>query len=121
MVCCPAVSGCYSQRGTFGGVVESIKDAFRLCLEDRDAWHHPAFCDDLARTELTWNPGKHWEGQLTAQNVDVLRDGTVQGAGVIGGQLGGGLRRTDLSQRGSIVPIVKPSDLCYTGLVSEVL
>lgn len=38
---CPALQGCYTQGATYEEVVEHIKDAIRLHLEDRKAAHQP--------------------------------------------------------------------------------
>jgi len=53
-VSCPALQGCYSQGDTYEEVVENIKDAVRLHIEDRlaDGEEIPQVSVSLSTVEI---------------------------------------------------------------------
>ncbi len=44
---CPELQGCYTQGETFEEVIENIKDAIRLHVEDRLANNEPVTTSDI--------------------------------------------------------------------------
>ncbi len=53
---CPELQGCYTQRETFEGVVENMKDAIKLHVEDRLANKEPVTTSEvvsLSSVEVT--------------------------------------------------------------------
>lgn len=44
---CPELQGCYTQGGTFEEVMEHIKDAIRLHVEDRLASNEPIVTSEV--------------------------------------------------------------------------
>lgn len=50
---CPDLQGCYAQGDTFEEVIENIKDAIRLHIEDRlEVGEHIAFPESVSLTSL---------------------------------------------------------------------
>ena len=44
---CPELQGCYTQGGTFEEVIENIKDAIKLHVEDRLANNEPVTTSEI--------------------------------------------------------------------------